>query len=54
MTQKEIFNSENENLEYIYLHKEGIFWKAYERSAFRVIQRQPGFKLKKKFIKAVI
>lgn len=37
----------------IYLHREGIFWKAYQYSAYRVLQRQPNLKLKKKFVKAV-
>jgi hypothetical protein len=37
----------------IYLYREGIFWKAYQRSAYRVLQRRPDFKLKKKYIKAV-
>lgn len=37
----------------IYLHKEGIFWKAYQYSAYRVVQRLVNIKPKKKFIKAV-
>lgn len=37
----------------IYLYKEGIFWKAYQYSAYRVVQRQVNFKPKKKFIKTV-
>jgi hypothetical protein len=37
----------------IYLYREGIFWKAYQYSAYRVIQRQANLKLKKKFVKAV-
>lgn len=37
----------------IYLYKEGVFWKAYQYSAYRVGLRQENFKLKKKFIKTV-
>lgn len=37
----------------IYLYREGIFWKAYQYSAYRVIRRQANLRLKKKFIKAV-
>lgn len=37
----------------IFLYREGIFWKAYQQSAYRVLQRKPGFRLKKKFVKAV-
>lgn len=37
----------------IYLYREGIFWKAYQYSAYRVLQRQGGFRLKKKFVKTV-
>lgn len=37
----------------IYLYKEGIFWKAYQYSAYRVVQRQVNIKPKKKFIKTV-
>lgn len=37
----------------IYLYREGIFWKAYQYSAYRVIRRHANLKLKKKFIKAV-
>ncbi|MDR1503217.1 MAG: hypothetical protein LBT43_12280 [Prevotella sp.] len=37
----------------IYLYREGIFWKAYQYSAYRIIQRQANLKLKKKFVKAV-
>ncbi|MBD8347735.1 hypothetical protein [Dysgonomonas sp. HGC4] len=38
---------------WIFLYREGIFWKAYQQSAYRVLQRKPGFRLKKKFVKAV-
>ena len=37
----------------IYLHKEGIFWKAYQYSAYQIVQRQVNIKPKKKFIKTV-
>lgn len=53
MTQKEIYDLEKTNKDRIYLYREGIFWKAYERSAFYL--SGPGGKLKptKKFIKSV-
>lgn len=53
MTKKEIFDSEKENLKNIYLYKEGIFWKAYERSAFNFCKHVTAFKPTKKFIKTV-
>jgi hypothetical protein len=53
MTQKEIFDSEKENLHKIHLYKEGIFWKAYERSAFHFCQHVTPFKPTRKFVKTV-
>lgn len=44
MTQQEIFEREKENKDLIYLYREGIFWKAYEKSAFRLIQKAFHFK----------
>ena len=34
MSSKEIIESEKNNRDYIILYKEGIFWKAYQHSAF--------------------
>lgn len=47
----EILTKEELNEPQTHLYKEGIFWKAYQQSAYRVILRQPGFKLKKRYIK---
>lgn len=49
----EILGKERESDDKIYLHREGIFWKAYQRSAFHVIQRRGGMKLTKKYVKTV-
>ncbi len=35
----------------IYLYKEGVFWKAYQQSAYLVDKLQGGFKLHKRFVK---
>ncbi|MDC2175184.1 hypothetical protein PO073_24680 [Bacteroides thetaiotaomicron] len=52
-TTAEILNREELLKPCIYLYKEGVFWKAYQYSAYRVVQRHASFKLKKKFVKAV-
>lgn len=51
MTLQEIIAAENRNTDKIYLHLEGIFWKAYERSAFAFIHRISRYKASKRFIK---
>ena len=50
----EIITQEKTNTDAIHLYKEGLFWKAYQQSAFR-IDSQPctAYKLIKKHIKAV-
>ena len=53
MTQKEIFEREKSNTGFIYLYREGIFWKAYEKSAFRLIREVVEFKPLKKYIKTI-
>ena len=53
MTQKEIYDLENANNNKIYLYREGIFWKAYERSAFYLTGPENRLKPIKKFIKSV-
>lgn len=44
---------ENENTNVIHLWLEGMFWKAYERSAYLFVNRISGYKPYKKFVKAV-
>lgn len=34
MSIKELFNLESENTDKVFLYREGIFWRAYERSAY--------------------
>lgn len=51
MTLQEIIAAENRNTDKIYLHLEGIFWKAYERSAFAFIHRISRYKASKRFVK---
>jgi hypothetical protein len=53
MTIKEILDSEDKNKGYIYLRLEGIFWKAYEQSAYLFIREMKPFKVVKHFVKAV-
>lgn len=36
MTSKDFIRAEAENTDRIILYREGLFWKAYERSAFAV------------------
>jgi hypothetical protein len=50
----EIISQEKHNADAIHLYKEGLFWKAYQQSAYR-IDSQPctAYKLTKKYIKAV-
>lgn len=51
MTLKEIFDIEQGNSELVYLYSEGLFWKAYEKSAFRMVRYVGKFKETKRFIK---
>lgn len=51
MTLQEIIAAETRNSDRIYLHLEGIFWKAYERSAFAFIHRISRYKASKRFVK---
>jgi len=44
---------ENKYPNAIILHKEGLFWRAYEKSAFLFTQNIKAFKLTKKYIKNV-
>lgn len=53
MTSKEIFEHEQGNTEHIRLYAEGLFWKAYERSAYACCTQFREFKATKKYIKAM-
>lgn len=49
----EIIKIEESNTEKIYLFKEGFFWRAYERSAYRFVKYIRNFQVIKKHIKKV-
>lgn len=53
MTYKEIIDRENGNIDCIWLYREGIFMKAYERSAFFAHVYIHEFKLSKRYVKSV-
>ena len=53
MTYKEIIERENENMDAVWLYREGLFMKAYERSAFFVHMYIHEFKLSKRYVKTV-
>lgn len=48
MTQKDIFELEHNNRDRIHLLKEGMFWKAYERSARLFAEEIKPFQINKK------
>ena len=53
MTLREKLEHENANSNKIYLYQEGMFWRAYEYSAYRFTFGICVFKVQKKFVKAV-
>ena len=53
MTQREILAHESAESNEIHLYQEGMFWKAYEYSAYRFTFGICAFSPKKKFIKAI-
>lgn len=53
MTYKEIIERENTNVDSIWLYREGMFMKAYERSAFFAHMYIHEFKLSKRYVKTV-
>lgn len=53
MTYKEIIDRENTNVDSIWLYREGMFMKAYERSAFFAHMYIHEFKLSKRYVKTV-
>lgn len=46
-----ILSTERNNTSHIYLYREGIFYKAYERSAYAFVTTVQQFMVKKKFFK---
>ena len=53
MTFHEIISRESQNEDSIYLYREGMFMKAYERSEFFAHTLIHEFKLSKRYIKTV-
>lgn len=53
MTTKEIVERENGETDRVFLYREGIFWKLYERSAWWFVQNVHPFKPAKRFVKSV-
>lgn len=44
---------ESENANVVHLWLEGMFWKAYERSAYLFVRRISGYKPYKEFVRSV-
>jgi len=42
-----------EDYQNIYLHKEGLFWRSYEYSAYVFVKNVKKYNVKKKFVKKV-
>lgn len=53
MTSKEIITLEDSNTGCINLYKEGLFWRAYERSAYALCTRVHPFKAMKRQLKVL-
>ncbi len=53
MKIKEILQIEQKNTNFIFLHKEGLFWRAYERSAYFFTLYIKEYQIIKKFYKNV-
>ncbi len=53
MTKKEILDIEKTNDDKIHLYKEGMFWIAYEKSAYRFITSVRPYRATRKFVQQV-
>ncbi len=53
MTKQEIYEAEQQNYGKIILHKEGVFWVAYERSAYLFHTNVRHFRISRRFIKTI-
>ena len=53
MSIKEIRDIESVNLDTIYLYREGLFWRAYEVSAFLFVTYIKEYRAIKKYYKVV-
>lgn len=50
---KEIIENERDNRDKIYLYREGLFYKAYERSAYLWVHKVCGYAVKCRYVKSV-
>lgn len=50
---QEILKTESENIDKIHFYREGVFYKAYERSAYLFVTQVKPFMVKKRFVKSV-
>ncbi len=48
-----IINTEQNNKKAIFLHREGVFWKAYEQSAFLFVKHIKPYSVKKRYYKKI-
>lgn len=53
MTSRDFIRAESANTDRIILYREGLFWKAYERSAFAVCSQIRSFKPTRRVLKAL-
>lgn len=53
MTAKEKIEQESKNVNAIYLHKEGMFWRAYNQSAMLFVDNLKSLKIIRRYIKNV-
>lgn len=53
MLLSEILELERNNTHRIYLHLEGMFWKAYQCSAYLFLLHYKNYKVTKKFVKSI-
>ena len=53
MRLKEKINAETKTEPFVFLHREGLFWKVYEWSAMRFDKEIRSYKLQKRFIRTV-
>lgn len=53
MNSKKLIEIEGNNTQQIHLYREGLFWKAYERSAYAFCVQYRNYKPTKKYVKVI-
>ena len=53
MTKRQIFDEEEDNYSRIILHREGVFWKAYNHSAFMLCSQVREYKIATNFYNSI-